>query len=310
MLAYSTVSQVGYMFLALGVGAWTAAIFHFMTHAFFKALLFLSAGIVIEALHHDHDIFHMGGLRRTLPVAFWTFLAGGCALAGLPLITAGAISKDLILWSAWTLPAGSPELWAVGIAGVVLTSLYTFRVVFLVFFGETRSEVNYRPGLAIQIPVWILAALSILAGFIESGFTGFANLALPMPTALPRGSLTQAGSTLTAGLAFFVGLLLAWFIYLRPAARETAGPGESVIERFWLAGWGFDWLYERLFVRPVVWLAGINKGDVVDSLYNGIAKISELAYRALSHTQTGRIRWYAAGIAAGAVLFVAIAIFL
>src|SRR5262245_14306250 len=98
VLAYSTISQIGYMFLALGVGAWGAAIFHFMTHAFFKALLFLAAGIVIEALDEEHNIFHMGGLRKELPVAFWTFLAGGCSLAGVPLITAGFYSKDLILW--------------------------------------------------------------------------------------------------------------------------------------------------------------------------------------------------------------------
>src|SRR5574338_1186743 len=134
VLAYSTISQIGYMFLALGVGAWTAAIFHFMTHAFFKALLFLAAGGVISALHHEHDIFRMGGLRRELPVAFWTFLIGGCALAGLPLITAGFYSKDLILWSAANSTAGSVGLWAVGIAGVVLTSLYTFRLIFVVFF--------------------------------------------------------------------------------------------------------------------------------------------------------------------------------
>jgi NADH-quinone oxidoreductase subunit L len=254
----------------------------------------------------------MGGLRRSLPFAFWTFLAGGCALAGLPLVTAGAFSKDLILWSAWSLPAGSPELWAAGIAGVVLTSLYTFRVIFLVFFGRSRqTAVDYRPGLAILIPVWILAVLSIVSGFIERGFTRFANLALPMPGEAPHGQLTEAVSSLAAGIAFFLGLLLAWLFYLRPATRETTAAWRgNAVERLWLSGWGFDWLYERLFVRPIVWLARINKSDVVDSFYTGIAKMSEFAYRGLSLTQTGRIRWYAAGIAAGSVLFVAIAMFL
>jgi NADH-quinone oxidoreductase subunit L len=310
VLAYSTISQIGYMFLALGVGAWIAAIFHFMTHAFFKSLLFLSAGIVIEAFHHDHDIFHMGGLRRSLPVAFWTFLAGSCALAGLPLITSGAFSKDLILWNAWSSPAGSPELWAAGIAGVVLTSLYTFRVIFLVFFGRSRAAVDYSPGLAILIPVWILAVLSIVAGFIERGFTRFASLALPMTAEAPHGQFTEGASSVAAGIAFFVGLLLAWLFYLRPATRATTAWRGNAVERLWVSGWGFDWLYERLFVRPIVWLARINKRDVVDSFYTGIAKISEFAYRGLSLTQTGRIRWYAAGIAAGSVLFVAIAMFL
>src|SRR5499426_1388227 len=106
VLAYSTISQIGYMFLALGVGAWTADIFHFITHAFFKALLFLAPGIVINALHHEHDMFRMGGLHRELPVAFWTFLIGGSALAGLPLVTSGAYSKDLILWDEWSSPLG------------------------------------------------------------------------------------------------------------------------------------------------------------------------------------------------------------
>ncbi|HXE11214.1 MAG TPA: NADH-quinone oxidoreductase subunit L, partial [Bryobacteraceae bacterium] len=135
VLAYSTISQIGYMFLALGVGAWAAALFHLMVHAFFKALLFLAAGIVIDALHHEHNIFRMGGLRKELPIAFWTFLIGGCSLAGLPLVTAGFVSKDLILWSAWTSPYGGLGLWIVGIIGVLLTALYIFRVIFIVFFG-------------------------------------------------------------------------------------------------------------------------------------------------------------------------------
>ena len=114
VLAYSTVSQIGYMFLALGVGAWQAAIFHFMTHAFFKALLFLGAGVIINALHDEHSIFRMGGLRKELPVAFWTFLIAGCSLAGLPFITAGFFSKDLIIWQAWSAQQGHPGLWIAG----------------------------------------------------------------------------------------------------------------------------------------------------------------------------------------------------
>src|SRR5215471_8159182 len=141
VLAYSTMSQIGYMFLALGMGAWTAAIFHFMTHAFFKALLFLSAGIVIEALHDEHNIFRMGGLLRALPIAFWTFLIGGSALAGLPLITAGYYSKDLIIWSAWSADRGGPAFWAISLLGVFLTSLYTYRLIFQVFLGEVRTPV-------------------------------------------------------------------------------------------------------------------------------------------------------------------------
>src|SRR5215831_1459197 len=307
VLAYSTISQIGYMFLALGVGAWTAAIFHFMTHAFFKALLFLAAGIVINALHHEHDMFRMGGLRRELPIAFWTFLIGGSALAGLPLITAGAYSNDLILWDEWSSPVGVPGLWAAGIAGVFLTLIYTFRLIFLVFFGRPGTEVTSRPGFAMQLPVWILAALSIAAGFPGRSITRFLVTALPGTTEIAHGFLTETRSGIIAGLTFAGGLLLAVFLYLRPPVRQ---PSTSALQRLWQADWGFDWIYDRVFVRPVVWISNVNKNDIVDSFYDGIAAATELAYRALSRIQTGRMRWYAAGIAAGSALFIAIAIFL
>ncbi|MFN2185563.1 MAG: NADH-quinone oxidoreductase subunit L, partial [Anaerolineae bacterium] len=130
VLAYSTISQIGYMFLALGVGAWSAAIFHFMTHAFFKALLFLGAGTIIISLHHEHDMFKMGGLRREMPTTFWTFLIGSASLAAIPLVTAGFYSKDQILWASWASETGSAWLWTAGLIGALLTSLYAFRMVF------------------------------------------------------------------------------------------------------------------------------------------------------------------------------------
>jgi NADH-quinone oxidoreductase subunit L len=117
VLAYSTISQIGYMFLALGVGAYSAAIFHFMIHAFFKALLFLAAGAVIEALHHQHSMFKMGGLKDKLPVVFWTFLIGSASLAALPLISAGFYSKDQILWYAWAAEDGNTWLWLLALIG-------------------------------------------------------------------------------------------------------------------------------------------------------------------------------------------------
>jgi NADH-quinone oxidoreductase subunit L len=312
VLAYSTVSQIGYMFLALGVGAWGAAIFHFMTHAFFKALLFLAAGIVIEALHHEHNIFRMGGLRTELPVAFWTFLIGSCALAGLPLITAGFYSKDLILWSAANSTAGSIGLWAVGIAGVVLTSLYTFRLIFVVFFGQVRTPVSRRPGLAMLIPACVLAFLSIVGGFDKTPFAGFMATALPSLHEVGRG-ISEALSSAAAGLAFLAGIVVAWYAYLRnPAVSRSlvANPAGRLLHRFWFADWGMDWLYDHLFVRPVVWLATANKGDVIDSIYGGLARLAALCYRVLSLTETGKLRWYAAWIAGGSVVLVAIVVFL
>ncbi len=313
VLAYSTISQIGYMFLALGVGAWGAAIFHFMTHAFFKALLFLAAGIVIEALHHEHDIFRMGGLRKELPVAFWTFLIGGCALAGLPLITAGFYSKDLILWNAWSAGGGSPALWAAGIAGVVLTSLYTFRLIFIVFFGRVGTPVSRRPGWAMQVPVWALAALSIAGGFDQTPFADFMRAALQVSSVEHLGPITETGSSVTAALAFAFGFFLAWLFFLRKPALATAAasnPAGALLHRFWASGWAFDWIYDWIFIRPVLWVAHVNKGDVIDWIYTGLARLAELSWRGLSLTENGKLRWYAAGIAAGSVVFLAIVMLL
>jgi NADH-quinone oxidoreductase subunit L len=223
------------------------------------------------------------------------------------LVTSGAYSKDLILWDELSSPSGATSLWAAGIAGVFLTSLYTFRLIFLVFFGRPGTEVTRRPGFAMQLPVWILAALSIAAGFPQRPITSSLATALPGISDTARGVISETGSGIIAGLTFAAGLLFAVFLYLRPPIRQ---PSTSALQRLWLSGWGFDWIYDRLFVRPVVWIANINKNDVVDSFYDGIAGATELAYRAMSYIQTGRIRWYAAGIAAGSALFIAIAIFL
>ena len=190
ILAYSTISQIGYMFLALGVGAWSAAIFHFMTHAFFKALLFLSAGVVVQRLREEHDIFKMGGLRQRLPLAFWSFLIGSASLAALPLITAGFYSKDLILWEAWSDGAGGRWLWAAGLIGAFLTAIYIFRAVFIVFFGTVNIEPTGQTGYRITIPLVVLSFLALTAGFVEippylGNVPSFTNL---MRSALPTSA--------------------------------------------------------------------------------------------------------------------------
>jgi NADH-quinone oxidoreductase subunit L len=167
VLAYSTISQIGYMFLALGVGAWSAAIFHFMTHAFFKALLFLGAGVVIVEMHEEHDIFKMGGLRRALPVTFWTFLAASASLAAVPVITAGFYSKDLILFETWASPIGGPWLWLAGLVGALLTSIYTFRMVFVTFFGDMQRKPDGRAGWLMLGPLVVLGVLAIVGGFVD-----------------------------------------------------------------------------------------------------------------------------------------------
>jgi NADH-quinone oxidoreductase subunit L len=313
VLAYSTMSQIGYMFLALGVGAWPAAIFHFVTHAFFKALLFLAAGIVIDALHDEHSIFRMGGLRTRLPMAFWTFAIAGCSLSGLPLITAGAFSKDWIIWGAWSGPNGSAGLWIVALAGVMLTTLYTFRMIFLVFFGEAQSEVTKRPGKAMLIPCFVLAFLSIVSGYVKTPFARFLETVLPWTEGAHSVPITELVSEVIAALVFLMGVYLAYIFFLRKrayAAALASSVAGSALHQFWFSDWGMDWLYDRLFVKPLVWFARINKGDFIDGFYTGIARMNELAWRILSRTETGRLRWYAAGIAAGSVVFIAVVLFL
>ena len=314
VLAYSTISQIGYMFLALGVGAWPAAVFHFMTHAFFKALLFLGAGIVIQSLGEEHNIFRMGGLRTQLPVAFWTFLIAGLSLAGLPLITAGAFSKDWILWGALSAAHGSVALWAVALVGVLLTSLYTFRMIFLVFFGQAQAQVSKRAGRAMYIPCLILGLLSIVGGYVEGPLARFLETVLPWNAgdihAVPITEITSEG---IAALVFLLGTSIAYILFLRkPAYAAMLGSSSAggVLHRFWFSDWGMDWLYDRLFVRPLVWLAQVDKNDFIDAFYAGVARLNEIAWRVLSRTETGKLRWYAAGIAAGSIVFIAMVLFL
>ncbi len=313
VLAYSTMSQIGYMFLALGVGAWQAAIFHFMTHAFFKALLFLGAGVIINALHDEHSIFRMGGLRQEMPVAFWTFLIAGCSLAGLPFITAGFFSKDLIIWEAWSAEQGHPGFWIAGMAGALLTSLYTFRLIFRVFFGPLGTPVTRRPGYAMKIPLLVLAFLSVVGGYLKEPLLGFLHSALPPTIEVHTGGLTEISSEIIAALLFLVGLYFAYLFHLRTrrlADALVANPAGHTLQQWWFADWGFDWIYDKVFVQPFIWVARINKGDFLDGLYTGVARLTELFYRGLSRTETGRVRWYAAAMAAGSALFIAMVLFL
>ncbi|HTP32893.1 MAG TPA: NADH-quinone oxidoreductase subunit L [Candidatus Acidoferrales bacterium] len=308
ILAYSTVSQIGYMFLALGVGAWQAALFHFLTHAFFKALLFLGAGVIIKSLHEEHSIFRMGGLRREMPVVFWTFLIGGCALAGLPFLTAGFFSKDLIIWETWAAQGGHPALWIAGMAGALLTALYTFRLIFRVFFGPVETPVTNRFGYAMHAPLVILAFLAVVAGYIKEPFLTFLHSALPATIDAGAGGLTETGSEAVAGALFVIGVYFAYLFHLRNrslADALTASPVGRALHQWWFAGWGFDWIYDKAFVQPFVWMANANKSDFVDAFYTGVARLTEWFYRELSSTQTGRVRWYVTGMAAGAVLFIA-----
>jgi len=315
VLAYSTMSQIGYMFMALGLGAWSAAMFHFMTHAFFKALLFLAAGVVIQAMHHEQDMFRMGGLRSRLPLAFWSFVIGGSALSGLPLLTAGFFSKDLIIWQAWAGPNGNGWFWIAGILGAALTSFYTYRMILLVFYGPEKSHASHTKSLAFAIPLVTLCVLSVVGGYVnipaDFGGTPFLSKFLSgvLPSLEREGatSITELGTTLCASAAFLIGLAVAYLLYApqRPRTRR-----DDLLIRLWYAGWGFDWLYGKLLVAPVQFVVGKSATDMVDYIYTGIAKLAYLGNSALGLSQNGRLRWYAMGIAVGFVVLFAVAVFI
>ena len=317
VLAYSTISQIGYMFLALGVGAWSAAVFHFMIHAFFKALLFLGAGAVILSVHHEHNMFKMGGLRKELPVTFWTFLIASASLAALPLITAGFYSKDLIVWYSWSSEKGSPWLWAAALLGAFITAIYTFRMVFITFYGEPKSKVEHKPGNFIKTALIVLAVLSLIGGFIELPetlgsfplFTDFVNMTLPAAKLIHAGIGTELIFQLITAVAALLGVYLAYIFFLRKP-ELVEGFKKSALHQFWFNGWGFDWLYDKVFVIPVVWIAQINRKDFIDKIYTGIARLTVLGNRLLSLTQTGKLRWYAMGIVLGAIITITITVFL
>jgi NADH-quinone oxidoreductase subunit L len=300
ILAYSTISQIGYMFLALGVGAWSAAIFHLLTHAFFKALLFLAAGAVIFCFHHEHNIFKMGGLRKTMPLAFWSFMIGSAALSALPF-TSGFYSKHEILLAAFE---ASPTLWAAGCLGALITGIYSFRLVFVVFFGARGQIIEKGLDWRMNVPLLLLGILALLGGMLQipldSVFPALFNPA-PDHTFSPVSAITVA--------APFFGLLIAALFYLTGtfSAQSLTNYGwVRSIKQFFFSGWGMDAFYDWLLVRPFETLCKLNKNDAVDGLYLGIAWLSREFHRIISTSQTGRVRWYASSLALGTVAIIAI----
>jgi NADH-quinone oxidoreductase subunit L len=321
VLAYSTISQLGYMFLALGVGAWSAAIFHLVTHAFFKALLFLGAGAVIHALGGEQDMFRMGGLKDRLPLVFWTFLAGAASLAALPLVTAGFYSKDMIIWECYASPFGGLWFWLAAMAGALVTSLYTFRMMWLTFAGPVRTPVHHPPGPSMAVPLVILAALSLCAGFVETpvtlggihGFSGFIHSAVPETVMVKSREHLEILFEILAALTALGGIAWASALY-RPVYGKTVEKGEArlprALTRFWFGGWGFDTLYGLLFVKPYLALAHFDKNDVIDRFFRFLAFSTASCGKALSLTQNGKLRTYVWGIGAGAAAVILMVVYL
>ncbi len=319
VLAYSTISQIGYMFLALGVGAWSAAIFHFMIHAFFKALLFLGAGAVILLLHHEHDMFKMGGLRKKLPVVYWTFLIGAASLAAIPFVTAGFYSKDNILWLTFASEKGNVWFFMAALSGAFITSAYTFRMVFVTFFGEAKSTVSHHASKFMTIPLVVLAFLSLVGGFIELPHTmghlellsDFLYPVLPSVSLRAGVASTEWAIQAISIILSLGGVYLAYFFYLKkpllPGKIKSAFAG---IHHIWFSGWGFDVLYQTIFVRPFILLASMYKGDPVDKFYTGIVSLTDFLHRVFAKTQGGILRWYIMGLVIGAIFILTLGLLL
>jgi NADH-quinone oxidoreductase subunit L len=296
VFAYSTVSQLGYMFLGLGTGAFGAGIFHLVTHAFFKALLFLGAGSVIHALGGEQDLRKMGGLRKKTPVTFWTLLCASVSIAGVPF-TAGFFSKDEILVSAYY---HAPWMYWVAVATAGMTAFYVFRAIFLAFFGEYRGDAHPHESPAIMtLPLVVLAALSLGGGFLP-----VPRWLAPMfpPAAHHNESLVVI--SVAAGLA---GIFLAWLFYVaRPGLADAAARRLGWVYRTVLNKYYVDEIYGAVVVEPVVagsrsvlW-RGIDV-EVIDASVNGIGARARGLGSILRRLQSGYIRSYAAWVLLGAV---------
>jgi NADH-quinone oxidoreductase subunit L len=330
ILAYSTISQVGYMFLALGAGAWSAGLYHFVTHAMFKSSLFLAAGVLIMNLDDEHDIFKMGGLRKHFPVTFLAVLLSALTLSALPPLTLTFNSKDMILRDVLLSGRGGRWLWGVGVIGAILTACYTFRMIFVVFCGPANKIPTRRPAWWMLAPTLVLSVAGGLAGIAEllsvmfniNGFYAFLERTVPATPIAPTvtgvaGLAGQAWMTQNVLLqaisviASLLGIVAAWWVYQRQsavAARLISSRAGIWLRQLWFAGWGFDWFYDRLLVRPYCYLAKVNAFDAIDWCMSLPALLVSVLHNALSRTQTGMVGWYAMGVAAGAILIMALVV--
>jgi len=314
VLAYSTVSQLGFMFVALGVGAYGVGIFHVYTHAFFKACLFLGAGSVIHALGGEQDIRKMGGLAKKIPVTFWTFAIATAAIAGIPPL-AGFWSKDEILWNAFASSSGgSPVLWAVMAATALMTAFYMFRLLWLVFLTPSRMAPDvahhvHESPLSMTGVLMILAALSAVGGFVA--LPHFLEPLLPMaktPEALHHYETPLLILSVAIAAAGLVG---AWFVYGGGPDRATRLAARfASLHRTLYNKYFVDEAYDRFIGRPLVWISDrvfLNLGDrvLLDGSLNGLARLAQRTAGVFSRVQTGNLHLYALFVLAGSIIVLA-----
>jgi NADH-quinone oxidoreductase subunit L len=325
VLAYSTVSQLGYMFLGLGVGAYASGVFHLMTHAFFKGLLFLAAGSVIHAMGGDQEMPHMGGLRSKIPITFWTMFIATFAIAGIPGF-AGFFSKDEILEAA---RASHPFLWILGLLGAGLTSFYMFRLIFLTFFGKPRYDEHevhvHESPRSMTVPLIFLAILSTVGGWVAAphlvgGTDYFDKFLHPVfSTYAPAGAEGAAETAEAPGIVLLhaltgwpvlialAGLLLAWWFYIKSPqtpkklADNLRAPYTLLLHKYYV-----DELYNAAIIQPLLWISTnvlwhvVDEG-VIDGTVNGVARVARESGSELREIQSGNARSYATWVVIGAL---------
>ena len=308
VLAYSTISQLGYMIMAVGLTAFTAGIFHLMTHAFFKALLFLGAGSVIHAMSNEQDMWKMGGLRKYMKITFVTMAIGWLAISGLfPL--AGFWSKDEILGAAFAKGGFFLILWGIGIVTALLTAFYMTRLMILTFFGEKRWDEDAHPHespMTMTIPLIILAALSAFAGLLNTPVRlGLEHFLEPVFGEIhqvhPPEGFTLWALALASLVVVIIGIGIAYHRYGRgDLPTEEGGYWAAALD-----GYGVDAFYGAVIVAPgkaiAAWLAGFFDPKVVDGAVNGLGTTVRSFGSTLRVLQTGWVRSYAAGIVAGSL---------
>jgi NADH-quinone oxidoreductase subunit L len=323
IVAYSTCSQLGYMFVAMGVGAYSVGMFHLFTHAFFKALLFLGSGSVIHAMHHEQDIRHMGGLKDRIPYTYIVMIIGTLALTGFPL-TAGYFSKDAIIEAAFV-GKNPMALYAFicTVAAALLTSFYSWRLIFKTFHGEPHDRIHWRDAhespMVMLIPLGFLAAGSVLAGlpfkeiFAGHGVGGFFRESLNFAKTnhvLEEMHHVPLQVVVLPTVMMVIGFVIAWHFYIRrPDIPVELARQHDVLYRFLLNKWYFDELYEVIFVRPTKWLGRLlwKSGDgwVIDGFGpDGVsARVLDVT-RNVVRLQTGYLYHYAFAMLIGAAAFI------
>jgi NADH-quinone oxidoreductase subunit L len=302
VLAYSTMGQIGYMFLALGVGAWSVAMFHLLTHAVFKALLFLSAGAISMRLHHEQNIFAMGGLWRKMPAAFAAFAVGAISLAALPLVDCGFFSKEFLLAAIFT---RNKWLWAVGIAGAFLTGVYIFRAFFTIFFGPREAALSGAYGPRIILPLAVLGAAALLIGWLQApeflgGASFFSAFLAPAAGAAPPTHL-PAVVPLIGMAAPLAGAALAYALHANGFWRRQAATPPRAFRRYLQTGFGFDAAYRILFVHPFLATVNALRDDPVDQAFGVLERLAVALHKNLRRAQDGKLRRYAGWMMAGSL---------